>query len=121
MRRVAGKISAEVFLAEARGACDALRDSVIMAVSEEQSTLLHAEIPCSLTVEMEDPVTTERKGVFSRNGLTASRTVGDSQCLTPEGEHGSTRRLSPPGNSPSTSDPPSGGRRCGATACSTAL
>ena len=94
MRRVAGKISAEVFLAEARGACDALRDSVIMAVSEEQSTLLHAEIPCSLTVEMEDPVTTERKGVLSRNGLTASRTVGDSQCLTPEGQHGSTRRLS---------------------------
>ena len=79
MRPMAEKISVEVFLAETRFACDALRDRVIMAVSEEKNTLLHAEITCSLAVEMEDLVTAERKGVLSRNGLTASRAVRYSQ------------------------------------------
>ena len=76
-------IGAEVILLEAGGACNAFCDRVITAISEEKNTLLRADIARSSAVEMKDLVTAERKGVFSRDGVTALRAVRDSQWLNP--------------------------------------
>src|SRR5438309_8045953 len=78
---------------------DAFRDPAITAVSEEENALRRAKITRSLAVEMEDLVSAERKGVISRNGLTASRAVRFSHGLTLDGRQGSTLRVQPLGYS----------------------
>ena len=75
MHTVAEKVSAQLDLAKAPGAREALRDRMVPAIPEEDCTLLGAQIARPVTVDVGHHTSADLNGIVERNHLQASRAL----------------------------------------------